>query len=46
MQDLKNNSLKILEFIWNNFDTFRELMQKNTTYFLWEFIAIDTETFI
>ena len=28
MQDLENNNWILLEFTWNNFDTFRELIQK------------------
>ena len=35
---LKNDNWLILEFIWNNFDTFRELIEKNTTHILSEFI--------
>ena len=35
----------ILEFIWNNFDTFRALIQDNTTHFFSEFILNNIETF-
>ena len=45
MQDLENNNWIILEFIWNNSDTFRELIHNNNTHFLSEFISNNTETF-
>ena len=38
MQDLESNNWIILEFIWNNSDTFIELTQDNT-HFLSEFIS-------
>ena len=37
--------LIILGFTWNNSDTFRELIQNNTTHFLSEFISNSTEIF-
>ena len=45
MQDLENNNGIILEFIWNNSDTFRVFTQNNTTHFLLEFTSNNTETF-
>ena len=45
MQDSENNNWIILEFIWNNSDTFGEPLQNNTTLFLTEFISNNTETF-
>ena len=45
MQDLENKNWIILESIGNNSNTFRELVQNNTTYFLSEFISNNTETF-
>ena len=35
----------ILEFIWNNFDTFRALIQDNTMHFFSEFVSDNIETF-
>ena len=45
IQDLENNNWIILGFIWNNFDTVRELVQNSITRFLLEFISNNTETF-
>ena len=41
-QYLDNNSF-VLEFIWNNSDTFRHLIQNNTIHFLSEFIPNNTQ---
>ena len=45
MQDLENNHGIILEFTWNNSDTFRVFIQNNTSHFLLEFTSNNTETF-
>ena len=45
MQVLENNNWIILDVKWNNSDTFRELIQNNTTHSLSEFISNNTETF-
>ena len=45
MQDLESNNCIILEFMWNNSDTFGELIQNNTTHLLSKFISNNTETF-
>ena len=41
---LENNNWIILGFIWNNYDTFREFIQNNSTHFLSEVIPNNTET--
>ena len=42
---MQDNNWIILEFTWNNSDTFSELIQNNTAHFLSEFISHNTETF-
>ena len=43
--DLENNNWITLQFIWNNFDSFWELIKNNTAHFLSNFLSDNTESY-